>query len=85
MAEERIGSITHYFGRIGVAVIAVESGSLKVGDTIHVKGHTSDFTQPVKSMQVEHDSVEAAGAGQQVGLKVKEHARVHDEVFKVTA
>ena len=84
MAEERIGTVTHYFGKLQVAVVEIETGSLSVGDTIHIKGHTSDFTQTVDSMQIEHDQVESASAGQSVGMKVKEHARSHDEVFKVT-
>ena len=55
MAEEKIGVVTHYFGKIGVAAIELTDGMLRVGDTIHVKGHTSDFTQTVDSMQMEHD------------------------------
>jgi translation elongation factor EF-1alpha len=85
MAEQKIGVVTHYFGKIGVAAIEITEGDLKVGDTIHVKGHTSDFTQTVESMQVEHQAVEAARVGDSVGLKVVDHAREHDEVFKVTA
>jgi putative protease len=81
--EERIGVVTHYFGKIGVAAIKITDGELRVGDTIHVKGHTSDFTQAVASMQLEHDTVESAGVGESVGVKVVEHAREHDEVFKV--
>ncbi|MHC4471486.1 MAG: hypothetical protein ACYS99_11030, partial [Planctomycetota bacterium] len=72
MAEERIGKITHYFGRAQVAAIAIEEGTLSVGDTIHVKGHTSDFTQTVDSMQIEHESVPSVEAGQEFGLKVVE-------------
>jgi translation initiation factor IF-2 len=84
MAEEEIGKVTHYFGKAQVAAIEITVGSLRVGDTIHVKGHTSDFTQTVDSMQIEHESVEEATPGQAVGIKVVEHARVHDAVFKVT-
>ncbi len=84
MAEVEIGKVTHYFGKIGVAAIEITSGELKVGDTIHIKGATSDFNQPVDSMQVEHESVETAKPGDSVGLKVKEHARVTDTVFLVT-
>jgi putative protease len=84
MPEERIGAVTHYFGKIQVAVIEIESGTLSVGDTIHVKGHTSDFTQTIDSMQIEREQVKTAKAGQSVGTKVAEHARAHDEVFKVT-
>ncbi len=83
MAEQKIGIITHYFGKIGVAAIELTDGELRVGDTIHVKGHTSDFTQTVDSMQLEHDSVESAAVGQSVGIKVPEHAREHDEVFVI--
>lgn len=84
MAEEKIGEVTHYWGKIGVAGLRITQGELKVGDTIHIKGHTSDFTQPVESMQIESESVEVAGAGQDIGMKVIESARDHDEVFKVT-
>jgi putative protease len=84
MAEEKIGEVIHYWGKIGVAGIKIMDGELKVGDTIHIKGHTSDFTQAVDSMQVENQSVEIARPGDDIGLKVKDHAREHDEVFKVT-
>jgi len=85
MPEQKIGVITHYFGNIGVAALEITDGELHVGDTIHIKGHTSDFTQTIDSMQVEHDSVEIARPGDSVGIKVTEHAREHDEVFKVTS
>lgn len=84
MAETKIGVVTHYFGKIRVAAVEITEGELRVGDTIHFKGHTSDFNQTVDSMQIEHGSVDVVRAGQSVGLKVREHAREHDEVFKVT-
>lgn len=83
MPEEEVGRITHYFNKIGVAAIEL-SGSLAEGDTIHVKGHTSDWTQQVGSMQVEHEEVPSAGKGDSVGIKVDGHAHVHDVVYKVT-
>ncbi len=83
MPEEKIGVVTHYFGHIRVAAITLEA-PLKVGDTIHFKGHTSDFTQRVDSMQLEHASIETGSKGQEIALSVIEHARQHDEVFKVT-
>ncbi len=83
MAEVEIGKVTHYFGKIGVAAIEITQDSLHVGDTIHVKGHTSDFTEKVDSMQIDNQPVEEAKVGQSVGLRVKEHAREHDQVFKV--
>ena len=83
MAEAELGKVTHYFGKIGVAGIEITQDTLTVGDTIHIKGHTSDFTQTVDSMQVDGQSVEEATAGQSVGIKVTEHAREHDTVYKV--
>lgn len=84
MAEEEIGKVVHYFGKIGVAAIQVTHGSLKVGDTIRVKGQTTDFTQKVESMQVDNKPVAEATVGQNVGVKVAGHARSHDAVYKVT-
>lgn len=83
MEEKQIGTITHYFGKIGVAVIKIIEDSLTVGDTIHIKGHTSDFTQKIDSMQIEHENVDKIEAGESAALKVIEHAREHDEVYKV--
>lgn len=84
MAEQEVGVVTHYFGHIGVAGIRITSGSLRSGDTIHVVGHTSDFTQPVGSMQIDHATVDEAKAGDEIGMKVAEHAREHDKIYKVT-
>ncbi len=84
MSEQKIGVVTHYFGKIGVAAVEITEGELRVGDTIHIKGHTSDFRQRVDSMQVEHDSVESARAGDSIGMKISERVREHDEVFKVS-
>ncbi len=83
MAEHLIGTVTHYFGKPQVAALTITNGELNVGDTIHIVGHTSDFTQPVKSMQVEHDTVDLAKVGDQIGIKVKERARIHDKVYRV--
>lgn len=83
MPEVEVGKITHYFNKIGVAAIVL-TGDLSVGDTIRVKGHTSDWTQSVDSMQIEHDSVDEAGPGDSVGIKVEGHAHEHDIVFRVT-
>src|SRR6266851_26962 len=83
--EELIGVVTHYYGHLSVAAIRLESGSLSVGDTIRVLGHTSDFRQRIVSMQIEHQPVTEAGKRQEIGLKVTEHARENDLVYKVTA
>ncbi|OGD18005.1 MAG: hypothetical protein A2V76_01050 [Candidatus Aminicenantes bacterium RBG_16_63_14] len=81
--EEEIGHVTHYFPKISVAVIEVTAGTLKVGETIRIKGHTSDFTQPVESLQQEHLSIPEAKKGVSVGMKVKEHVREGDKIYKV--
>lgn len=83
MEEKKIGVITHYFGHVGVGIIKIEAEGLKVGDTLHFKGHSSDFQQTVESMQLEHKDIQEGQVGDQVGVKVNEHVREHDEVFKV--
>lgn len=83
MGEVKVGKVSHYFGKIGVAAIHITDGELCVGDTIHIVGHTSDFTQTVDSLQIEHDSVQKATVGQDIGVKVNQHAREYDQVFKV--
>jgi len=76
-----VGRITHFFSKISVAVIEL-SKPLKVGDTIVIKGPTTDFEQPVESMQIEHKDVQKAEAGQSIGLKVLQRARETDLVYK---
>ncbi|MFC2136100.1 EF-Tu/IF-2/RF-3 family GTPase [Bacteroidota bacterium] len=82
MAEE-IGVVTHFFSHISVGIIEITKGKLRIGDEIHIKGATSDFTQSISSMQMEHKRIEEAKKGDSIGLKVKEHVRKHDKVFKV--
>ena len=77
-----IGRITHYFGQISVGIIEL-SDTLRVGDTIRIKGATTDITQTVDSMQIEHDKVAEAPAGEVVGIKVDDRVRVGDDVFAV--
>jgi putative protease len=81
--EEKVGVVEHYFDKISVAAIKLTNGFLTVGDKIHIKGHTSDFEQSVDSIQIEHDSVEKADKGADIGVRVSEKAREHDEVFKI--
>ena len=81
--EEAIGVITHYYSHLGVAVVQLNKGSLTTGDVIHVKGHSTDFSQTVTSMEYEHQNIDKAGAGQNVGLKVIDQAREHDIVYRV--
>ena len=82
MKEERIGVISHFYNNIAVAAVVME-GELGVGDTIHIKGHTTDFVQKVESIQLEHRNINQAKKGENVGISLKEHAREHDVVYKV--
>ena len=84
MAEQKIGVVIHYWTHIHVAGIHLTDGELRAGDTIRIKGHTSDFGQKIVSMQVDNEAVETARPGDDVGIRVAEYAREHDEVFKVT-
>lgn len=81
--EKEIGRITHYFSHVSVGIISL-SDTLKIGDKIHVKGHTSDFSESVTSMQIEHKDVTEAKAGESVGIKVPQKVHEHDVVYKVT-
>ena len=81
--EEATGTVTHYYSHLGVAIIQINNGSLKKGDRIHIQGHTTDFTQPVESMELEHQRIDQAATGQVVGLRVKDEARVHDIVYLI--
>ena len=84
MTEEMlIGHVSHYFGKIMVAAIELTDGDLQVGDTIRIEGHTSHFTQKIDSMQIDNANVPVAKKGQAIGIRVSEHARVGDKVFKV--
>jgi putative protease len=83
MAEQLIGTVTHYFGKASVAAIKITEGELRVGDTIHIVGHTSDFTQNVESMQIDLAPIEVAKVGDEIGIKVSEHAREHDNVYRL--
>ena len=83
MEEKLIGKITHYFTNIGVGVIEITKGDLKVGDKIHIKGATSDFEQTVDSMQIEHENIEKAKKGDAIGLRVDQQVREGDQVSKI--
>jgi putative protease len=82
--DEEIGRVTHYFGKIGVAVIEISAGSLKTGETVRIKGHTTDFTQPVGSLQQEHQPVAELKKGASGGMKVSQLVHEGDKVYKVT-
>lgn len=84
MPEKEVGFVEHWFGHIMVAGIKITDGPLKVGDKIRIKGHTTDFTMDVDSMEMEHGHIDVAKNGDDIGVKVPEHARVHDKVYLVT-
>lgn len=79
---EEIGKLTHYYTNISVGVVEL-SGTLKVGDQIHIKGATTDFYQVVESMQIEGKDVHEAQKGEAVGLKVADRVREGDTVYKM--
>ncbi|MFQ5968185.1 MAG: translation elongation factor-like protein [Acidimicrobiia bacterium] len=82
MSEQQVGTVSHYFTNAQVAAIEL-TGDLKLGDTVRIVGHTSDFTQQIDSMQIEREDVEAAGSGDHIGIKVGSKARQNDKVFRV--
>ena len=82
MKEMKIGKVEKYFAKIGVAAITLIDGDLKVGDRIHIVGHTTDFEQSVDSIQIEHAGVESASPGELVAIKVVDRVRDNDTVFK---
>ncbi len=83
MERTKIGEVFHYFGKIGVAAIRLTDGALAVGDTIQVQGPSTNLTQTVETMQIEHGGVSRAEKGQEVGVKLNERARERDLVYKV--
>ncbi len=82
MTEKEIGEVSSYFSHVNVAAIKLSS-SLKVGDKIHIKGHTTDFEQKIKSMQIDKKPVEKAKKGDHIGIKVQEKVRPNDKVFLI--
>jgi hypothetical protein len=80
---ERIGVVTHYYSHLSVAILRLESTTLRVGDVIHIRGHTTDFSQRVESLEVGHAPATEVGPNDNFGLKVVQHAREHDVVYKV--
>lgn len=84
MADELIGEVFSFYVKPSVAAISITQGNLKVGDTIRIKGHTTDFTLKIDSMQIEREAVTEVTVGQSVGIKVPDRVRPKDTVFKIT-
>ena len=83
MAEDLVGVVTNFYARPGVAVIKITGGSIKKGDILKFKGHTTDFTEEVASIEIEKTAVDEAKAGAVAGVKVKGRVRENDRVYKV--
>ncbi|MHA2075015.1 MAG: hypothetical protein ACW97X_10375 [Candidatus Hodarchaeales archaeon] len=81
--SEDIGIIENYFSKVGVAVLSVTKGTIKIGDKLTIKGSTSDFEMIIESMQIDRVDVDSVSAGTKVGLKVPERVRKGDKVFKL--
>ena len=84
MPEQLVGTVVHYFKGPSVAVVRVTEGELAVGDRIRFHGHTTEFTEQLTSMEVDHRKVERATIGQEVAIQVTDRVREHDQVLKVT-
>jgi selenocysteine-specific translation elongation factor len=82
MKEKAVGTVSDFFAHVVVAGIDL-TGTLKVGDKIHIKGHTTDIEMDVTSMQIDNESVNKANKGKSVGIKVAERVRPGDIVYKV--
>ena len=78
-----IGQVTHYFPHVNAIAVKIRTGDLKLGDTVHIKGHTSDFKIQIVSMQLDHKSVGRGKKGDEVGIQAPERAREGDEVYKL--
>ena len=83
MAEEEVGVIIKFFAKPGVAAIKVTKGTIKRGDILKYKGHTTDFTEEVRSMEIDNQSVDEAKVGDTIGVKIEERVREKDIVYKV--
>jgi putative protease len=83
MAEQEVGIVVKFFVKPSVAAVEVKKGSIKVGDVLAYKGHTTDFSEAVVSMQIDNLNVDEAKEGDLVGVRVKERVRENDKVYKV--
>jgi putative protease len=83
MPEEQVATVVKFFAKPSVAALEVTGGGIKKGDILHYKGHTTDFTEEVTSMEVDNQTIEEAKKGDLIGLKVKERVRENDKVYKV--
>ena len=83
MPEEQVAVIVKFFAKPSVAALEVTSGNIKKGDLLRYKGHTTDFTEEITSMEIDNQPVDEAKVGDLIGVKVKERVRENDKVYKV--
>lgn len=83
MSGVQIGKVTHFFDHINVAALALTE-TIRVGDTVHFLGHSTDFQQEVSSLQIEHKDIREAKAGDDVAMKVTQPVHPNDKVFRIT-
>lgn len=81
---QKIGEVTHYFGKVEAAIVKITKGPLQLGDEVYIKGRRTDFKQKVTSMQIDHTGIETAQKGDEIGMRVKERVCENDSVFKET-
>jgi putative protease len=79
-----IGDITHYFSKVGAAVLIVNNGELRITDKIMIVGHTTNFEQIITSMQINRQPIQVAKKGDEIGLAVKSRVRQGDKLYKIT-
>ncbi len=82
MKENQIGEVTHYYSHLEVAIVKF-SRKVKIGETVHFKGSTTDFVLKISSIQFDHEDIDEAKKGQEVGIKVSEKVRQGDKVCEV--
>ncbi|MBL7070620.1 MAG: hypothetical protein ISS26_00400 [Candidatus Omnitrophica bacterium] len=78
-----MGKVTHYFPQVRAGAIIIKKGKVAIGDILRIKGHTTDFKQKVKSIQIERVPVEEASAGEEIGVLMRSRVRINDLVYKV--
>lgn len=83
MEEEKVGKVQKFFTKPGVAAIEVTGETLRIGDRLHFKGHTTDFEDTIASMQIEGEAIEEAKRGDLIGIKVKDRVRENDTVYRI--
>jgi hypothetical protein len=84
LVEERIGSVIKFFDKTSIAAVKLDFGDLAMGDSIHVKGNNTDFTQKIDDLEFDHHPVQKGIRGQFIGIKLSQPAKPFDLVYKVT-